>query len=251
MYNPYSLKNKVILITGASSGIGKATAIECSKLGAEVIITGRNESRLLDTYNQLEGSGHSIIVADLSCDEGINAITNAIGEKKIDGLVNNAGITRPFPINYITREKMDEIFPINLESPILLFSKLIKHKNLAKGSSTVFTSSINGVCGGGKAESLYCASKAALSGFVKSAALELAPKDIRVNCICPGMTETQILSDETITKEQLVEDAKRYPLKRYAKPVEIAWAIIYLLSEASSFVTGSDLVIDGGVTIIN
>lgn len=250
MYNPYSLKDKKILITGASSGIGKATAIECSKLGAEVIITGRNENRLLDTYNHLDGCGHSIIVADLSCDEGINAVTSAI-EKKIDGFVNNAGISRPFPVNYVTREKMNEIFPINLESPILLFTKLIKQKKLAKGSSTVFTSSINGVCGGGKAASLYCASKAALSGFVKSAALELAPKGIRINCICPGMTETQLLSNETITKEQLEEDAKHYPLQRYAKPIEIAWAIIYLLSEASSFVTGSDLIIDGGVTIIN
>ncbi len=147
-YNPYSLKNKTILITGASSGIGKATAVECSKLGAKCIITGRNEERLNQSYSELEGSGHIQIIADLSNDGGINKILNAVKDTKVDGLVANAGISRPLPVNFVTREKINEIFPINLESPILLFSALLKSRVLGKGSSTVFTSSINGILGG-------------------------------------------------------------------------------------------------------
>lgn len=246
-YNPFSLENKTILITGASSGIGKATAIECSKLGAKCIITARNEERLSQTFTKLEGEGHTKLIADLSSDDNIEKIVENCPQ--IDGLVNNAGISRPLPVNFVTREKIDQIFPTNLEGPILLFSRLLKTKKLGKGSSSVFTSSINGVWGGGKAECLYSASKAALSGFVKSAALDLAPKGIRVNCVCPGMVETGILSDGAITPEQLAENAKGYPVGRHGKPEEVAWAIIYLLSDAAGFVTGSNLVIDGGISI--
>lgn len=248
MYNPYSLENKTILITGASSGIGRATAIESSRLGAKVIITARNGDRLSETFSLLEGNGHKRFIADLSTDNGINKILEAVEGTKLDGFVANAGISNPIPVNFVTREKMFEIFPINLESPILLFTALLKSKILGKGSSTVFTSSINGVWGGEKAESLYSASKGALSGFVKSACLDLAPKQIRVNCVCPGMTETGILANGSITAEQLEENAKGYPLKRHGKPEEVAWAIIYLLSDASCFVTGTNLVIDGGIT---
>lgn len=248
-YNPYSIENKTILITGASSGIGKATAIECSRMGAKVIITARNDERLSQTFFELEGNGHIKIIADLSSDESIESLIEACPQ--IDGLVNNAGISRHLPVNFVTREKMNQIFPTNLEAPILLFSRLLKLKKLSKGSSTVFTSSINGVCGGTKADCLYSASKGALSGFVKSAALDLAPKGIRVNCVCPGMVETEIFSDGTITPEQLAENAKCYPIGRHGKPEEVAWAIIYLLSNASNFVTGTNLVIDGGISIIN
>jgi NAD(P)-dependent dehydrogenase (short-subunit alcohol dehydrogenase family) len=247
-YNPYTLENKTILITGASSGIGRATAIEASKLGANVIITGRNEERLFKTFNMLEGNCNSKIVADLSNDEGINKILAFVSGKKLNGLVANAGISRPLPVNFVTREKINEIFPTNLESQILLFTSLLKNKILENGSSSVFTSSINGVMGGEKAECLYCATKGALSGFVKSACLDLAPKGIRVNCVCPGMIKTEILANGTITLDQLEENAKSYPLKRHGKPEEVAWAIIYLLSDASSFITGTNLVIDGGIS---
>ena len=241
-YNPYTLENKTILVTGASSGIGKATAVECSRLGAKLVITGRNEARLEETFRQLEGSGHTKIIADLSSDEGIAALVEGCPE--LNGFVNNAGISRPLPVQFVTREKMNELFPVNLEAPILLFTSLLKKKKLPKGSSVVFTSSINGVTGGGLSESLYSASKGALSGFVKSAALDLAPKGIRVNCICPGMIETELFSGSPITKEQLAENAKNYPLKRHGKPEEVAWAIIFLLGDASSFVTGSNGISD-------
>lgn len=246
-YNPFSLSGKTILITGASSGIGRATAIECSKLGATCIITGRNEERLSETFKALEGEGHSMLTADLSRKDELNSLISNL--PCINGLVNNAGISKPLPVNFVTVEKLDEIFSINLSAPILLFTALLKSKKIAKGASVVFISSINGVLGGEKAECLYSTSKAGLSGFVKVAALELAPKQIRVNCVCPGMIETGILSSGTITAEQLAENTKGYPLGRHGKPEEVAWGIIYLLSNASSFVTGSNLVIDGGITV--
>ena len=245
--NPFSLEGKTILITGASSGIGRATAIECAKMGARCIITARNEERLGETFKSLSGNAHAMFTADLSSDEGISAVLDAVGEK-LDGAVLNAGISRPLPVQFVNRKKMTEIFPTNLESPILLFSALVKRKILDRGSAAVFTSSINGVMGGGTAESLYAASKAGLSGFVKSACLDVAPKGIRVNCVCPGMIETAILADSAITAEQLAENARGYPMRRHGRAQEVAWAIIYLLSDAASFVTGANLVIDGGIS---
>ena len=246
-YNPFSLEGKTILITGASSGIGKATAIECSKLGARCIITGRNEKRLSETYSLLEGEGHLQIVSDLSDFSQIQKLVDQI--PVVNGLVNNAGISKHLPVNFVTEEKIDEIFPINLTAPILLFSKLLKSKKMARPSSAVFTSSINGLLVGEKSACLYSTTKAGISGFVKVCAHELASKGIRVNCVCPGMIETSILSEGTITKEQLAENAKGYPLGRHGKPEEVAWGIIYLLSDASSFVTGTNLVIDGGISV--
>jgi NAD(P)-dependent dehydrogenase (short-subunit alcohol dehydrogenase family) len=245
-YNPFSLENKTILVTGASGGIGRSACVECSRLGARIILCARNEIRLNETLVLMEKNDHKIISADLRDDSGIQKVLD--GTEKIDGAVFNAGISRPLPVNFITRKKMQEIFPLNLESPILLFSALLKQKKMIRGSSAVFTASINGTAGGEKAESLYSATKGGLSGFVKSCSLDLAPKGIRVNCVCPGMTRTQILSDGTITAEQLELNAKNYPMGRHGSPEEIAWGIIYLLSDASSFVTGTNLTIDGGIS---
>lgn len=246
-YNPFSLINKTVLVTGASSGIGRATAIECSKMGAKVIITARNEGKLKETLSLLEGDGHQMIIADLSKADEIDNLVAQLPE--INGLVNNAGKTITLPCNFITEEKLADIVSVNMTAPILLFSKLLKKKKLIKGSSVVFTSSINGIKTGSVGSSMYCATKGALSGFVKTAAIEYATKQIRVNCVCPGMINTNILEFGVVTEEQLVEDAKKYPLGRYGKPEEVAYAIIYLLSDASSFVTGTNLVIDGGFTI--
>ena len=246
-YNPYSLENKTILITGASSGIGKATAIESSKLGAKVVITGRNEERLNETYINLDGDGHIKIIADVSTDEGLDTIINNC--PFVDGFVNNAGIIKTIPIQFITREKIDELMSVNLDSMILLFAKLLKKKKLPKGSSVVFTSSIGGTKVGTIGNSLYDSSKAAISGFIKTSAIELAPKNIRVNCVCPGMINTNLFNEGAVTEQQFQEDSKKYPLGRYGNPEEVAWAIIYLLSNASSFITGSELVIDGGFSI--
>lgn len=247
IYNPFSLQNKTILVTGASSGIGRATAIECSKMGAKVIITARNEGKLKETLSLLEGDGHQMIIADLSKADEIDNLVAQLPE--INGLVNNAGKTITVPSNFITNDKLEDIVSVNMTAPILLFSKLLKKKKLQKASSVVFTSSINGTETGSAGSSMYCATKGALSGFVKSAAIECATKQIRVNCVCPGMINTNILETGVISEEQLIEDTKKYPLGRYGEPEEVAYAIIYLLSDASSFVTGTNLVIDGGFTI--
>ena len=247
IYNPFSLQNKTILVTGASSGIGRATAIECSKMGAKVIITARNEGKLKETLSLLEGDGHQMIIADLSKADEIDNLVAQLPE--INGLVNNAGKTITLPCKFITEEKLDDIVSVNMTAPILLFSKLLKKKKLVNGSSVVFTSSINGTFIANIGSGMYGATKGALSAFVKIAALENASKNIRVNAVCPGMINTNLLDSGVINEEQLAEDMKRYPLGRYGKPEEVAWAMIYLLSDASSFVTGSNLVIDGGYTI--
>ena len=247
MYNPYSLENKTILITGASSGIGKAIAIECSKMGAKVVLSGRNETRLNETKNLLEGDGHLMCISDLSTDEGINAVVEQCPQ--IDGLVNNAGITITMPVQFVNREKLDEILQVNTYAPILLFQRLLKAKKVKKGSSTVFTASISGLCCAVMGNSLYSTTKAAICGFVKNAALELAPKNIRVNAVCPGMIDTHILDAGRVSSEDLEREKEKYPMKRFGRPEEVAGAIIYLLSEASSFTTGTSIVIDGGFTL--
>lgn len=248
MYNPFTLENKTILVTGASSGIGKATAIECSKLGAKVVVTGRNEERLNQTLAELEGEGHKVIVADLATDEGVNTLFEQC--PKIDGLVNNAGATVTVPVQFISREKLEGLMQVNTVAPILLFQRMMKAKRLGKGSSVVFTASISGLCCAGLGNSLYSTSKAAIVGFVKNAALELAGKNIRVNAVCPGMIDTHILDAGVVGADDLERERQKYPMKRFGKPEEVAWSIIYLLSDASSFTTGSTLVMDGGFTLL-
>ena len=247
MNNPFSLEGKTILVTGASSGIGRATAIACSQMGAVVVVTGRNEPRLQDTLDALEGSGHQMIVADIANDDQIDYLVDQI--PAINGLVNNAGITETCPTQFIKRDKLNRVMEVNTIAPILLTQRILKKKKLGKGGSIVFTCSISGtcVCVGGNV--LYSASKGAIHGFMKNAALDLAHKGIRVNDVCPGMIDTHILDAGTISEEQLDIEAQRYPMKRFGKPEEVAYGIIYLLSDASSFVTGSSIVIDGGFTL--
>ena len=247
MYNPYSLEGKTILVTGASSGIGKAAAIEMSKMGAKVIITARNEERLTQTLSELEGKGHQMVLCDLSNESAIDKMVGELPE--IQGLVNNAGYTKLLPVQFISLSDINSILQVNTVAPMILLQKLIKKKKLKKGSSIVFTSSMAGLGSSSVGNSMYTASKGAISAFIRCVALELAPKNIRVNAVCPAMVDTGILDSGTVTKEQLEEDMKNYPLGRYGNPNDIAWAMIYLLSDASSWVTGDNLVIDGGVTL--
>lgn len=247
MYNPYSLEGKTILVTGASSGIGQATAIECSKMGAHVIVTGRNEERLKDTLDSLDGNGHSMIVADLTVSDDLQKVVSSAGH--IDGLVLSAGKPQTRPIPFCTRDEFNSVFEINFFSTVELMRLLLKKKNITKGGSVVFVSSIGGTKSYGVGNGVYAASKSALDAIMKTTAKEMGPKNIRVNSVNPGMVNTKLIHGGTISEEQLHADQKSYPLQRYGEPQEIALGIVYLLSDASSWVTGHRLVIDGGKTI--
>ena len=244
MNNPFSLKNKVILVTGAASGIGRATAIECSRMGAKLIITARSEERLKETLALLEREGHQYIVANLSIEEDIDKLVSLM--PAVNGVVNNAGFNIVKLIPFIKTEDMNKILKLNLEAPILLTNKIVKKKKIAKGSSIVFVSSIGkSIIAPGC--SIYSATKGGLSAFMKNAAVDLAGKKIRCNAVLPGMVETPlILNKETLTEEQLDNDRNLYPLKRYGNPQEIAYSIVFLLSNASAWMTGSEIIIDGG-----
>ena len=247
MYNPFSLEGKTILVTGASSGIGKAAAIECSKMGAKVIITARNEERLSQARSSMAGEGHQMVLCDLNNEEAIDKMVANLPE--IQGLISNAGFTKILPIQFISTEDINSILRVNTVAPMILLQKLLKKKKLKKGASVVFTSSMAGLGFSTVGNSMYTASKGAISAFIRCIALELAPKNIRVNAVCPAMVDTGILESGTVTKEQLELDMKNYPLGRYGNPNDIAWAMIYLLSDASSWITGDNLVIDGGVSL--
>ena len=248
MFNPFSLEGKVILITGASSGIGKEIAIECSKMGSQLIVTARNSERLNDTFNLLQGGTHQQFIADLATDSGIDSLAGVL--PSLDGIVHVAGIVKPKPFPFLNRSELDEIMNINFYGPTLLTNVLIRKKLIKKQASIVFISSISGVTCSSSGGSAYSASKGAINGIIKGMALDLAAKQIRVNSILPGMIDTGIYNGSAISEQDLIEDRKRYPLGRYGKPTDVAYAAIYLLSGASSWVTGSNLLIDGGYTLL-
>jgi NAD(P)-dependent dehydrogenase (short-subunit alcohol dehydrogenase family) len=251
MYNPFSLKGKKIFVTGASSGIGRAIAVECSKMDAELIITARNEERLNETFTLMkqDGLNHKIILGDLSKDDGIEKIVDFI-PGKLDGIVQCAGFILSKPFKNLSKDNIKDIMKVNFEAPVFLTQQLLKQKKIEKAGSIVFISSISGVFISLIANGAYSASKGAINGIVKNLAIELAPQLIRVNSVNPGMIDTNILEAGVITQEQLQEDIKKYPLKRYGKPEEVAYGVIYLLSDASKWITGSNLVIDGGYTLL-
>lgn len=247
-YNPFSLDGKTILITGAAGGIGRATAIECAKLGASLILTDINEDGLKATLEQLENQElHRYVVANLTVDEEIDKLVGEIG--KLDGFVSNAGVTKPMLVKFINREDLDRIMSINAMAPMFLTQRLLKKKKLAKGSSIVFTVSIGGVYTTAIANAMYGSSKGALQVFMKNVALESAINGIRCNSVNPGMINTGLLKPGTYSEEDRKRDMQTYPMKRYGEPREVALGIVYLLSDASSFVTGHSLIIDGGKTL--
>lgn len=250
-YNPFSLEGKTILITGASSGIGKTTAIECSKMGAMVIVTGRDQARLQETFSLLhKNDNNKIIVADLANEDDIELLITEL--PMLDGVVFNAGMSvGSKPVLFYKKNDIEKMMLTNTISNSILLKLLVKKKKISNPSSIVFTSSIEGNYVTSIGNGIYGMTKAALSAYSKSAALELAPKGIRCNTVLPGMVKTPLTAPTgAITQEQLDADAAKYPLRRYGEPQDIAYAIIYLLSDASSWVTGSELKIDGGITLV-
>ena len=249
MNNSFSLKNKNILITGASSGIGRQCAITFSQLGANVILIARNKGRLKETYNKLDKGNHLIISQDITeynkLEEVVNTAVDKIG--KISGFVHSAGIEMTLPLRNMQPSYYEKMFSVNVIAGFELAKIISKKKYLYKnGASFVFISSVMGILGQlGKIG--YCSSKGSLISGVKAMALELASKKIRVNCILPGVVETE-MSNEMFQK--LSEESKKnivdmHPLG-LGKPEDIAYACAYLLSDSARWVTGANLIIDGG-----
>jgi len=247
MNNPFSLSGKRILVTGASSGIGRTTAIECSRMGACLVLTGRNEERLQETLESLTGINHQILPADLTDADSTANLVERVGQ--LEGVVLCAGQGSVIPMKLATRQRIAPAFDVNYFAPVELVRLLLKKKCLKDGASLVFVASIGGINAFTIGNGVYGASKAALNSTMKFFALELAPKKIRCNSVCPGMVNTGMITGGAVSEEQHKADMVTYPLKRYGEPEDIAYGIIYLLSDASSWVTGHSLVIDGGVTI--
>lgn len=253
MFNPFSIEGKTILVTGATSGIGRATAVLCAKMGARVIAIGRSHERLVSLQAELENEGvreleNLYISADLTDAGEVKALIEQCPE--IDGIANCAGIANMNPFQFVSKEEMQRVMDVNCFGPVMLVNHLLKAKKLKKGSSVVFVSSVDGPKIVHAGNSVYSASKSALVGLARNMAIDLASKKIRVNCVLPGTTDTPMIRTENVTEEMLAETAKAFPLKRFAQPEEIANAIIFLLSDAASFVTGTELTVDGGYSII-
>ena len=247
MQDIFSLTGKIILVTGASSGIGRAVAQQCAAAGATCILTARNQDRLQQTLVSLEGEGHQVLVSDLSSAEGVQKVVESL--PKVNGVVCCAGVVETKMLKFTEEDDLLHLFNTNAFSAIRLVREMVQQKRFQKESSIVMISSISGVRCGYLGGSLYGATKGALEGFTKATALELAPQKIRVNTITPGMIETPLLDGKDIDAEQIEADKLRYPVKRYGKAEEVGYTAVYMLSDATKWMTGTSLLIDGGYTL--
>ena len=245
-YNPYSLAGKTILVTGASSGIGKATAVLCAQMGATVILTARDRERLQKVKDMLPGEKHSCIVCDFSHYDDVESLAEAL--PILDGVVNSAGINDKYLLKMIDADKIDRVFKTNCFSPMMLMKFLVKKKKIVKGGSIVFLSSISSTYAT-ISNTLYAASKGAINSMTRVMALELSSQKIRFNSIQPVMVNTEMIKAYGLSVEELNANAKTYPLGRFGEPEDIANSVIFLLSDASSWITGISLVVDGGITL--
>lgn len=247
MDNPFSLSGKTVLITGAASGIGRATAKECARMGASLVLMDLNEAGLESIKEEIGNENILAFAVDLTDYDFLCSTVARL--PKLDGVFSNAGIVKSLLAKFSGKEDMEKIFEVNTFSHINLIQQLLALKKLNRGASIVFTSSMSGVYAGLAGGSLYGATKAALAGYTKALALELAPRGIRVNTIHPGMIETALTNGTALSQDVLDEDAKNYPLGRYGKPEEVAYSVVYLLSDATVWMTGSQLLLDGGYSV--
>jgi len=242
--NPFDLHGKSCLVTGASSGIGRAAAKLISECGGKIVATGRDEIRLNRTLDELSGSGHSALPADLLDPDAVSELSDQC--PPLNGVVHCAGIVNLAPIRYTTDRVMRELAASNVDAPVALTRELLKRKKFLAPGSIVFLSSVSGIHGT-TGHVAYAASKSALLGLSRAMASELAPKQIRSNCLIPGMVRTPMI-EGGFGEGGLEEDAKRYPFG-YGEPEDVANAIVFFLSDASSWITGQTLVLDGGVLL--
>lgn len=242
-YSPFSLQGKIILITGASSGIGRGIASACSKMGATIVLTGRNQTRLEETRKELWGVNHRIISADLTKESEILKLACEV--PVLNGVVYCAGIGQRKPCKMIESGDVDEVMNINFKSAVLLQTGLLQKKKISKAASIVFIAS-RAAFSPSIGNAIYSASKGAVISYAKCLALELAPGQIRVNCICPAMVWTELIFKGGLTKEDMESAQLQYPLKRYGQPEDVAHLAVYLLSDASAWMTGSCIDLTGG-----
>lgn len=251
-YNPFSLNGKVVLVTGASSGIGRQCAIDCSRMGARVVLIARNEARLNETLSLMEGDGHLVLPLDLSSSDGLKEkVKEVVGRVgKINGVVNCAGMSSVTPLKLVTDELLDQFFRTNVYSAINLSKEVTRAGNCDKegGCSIIFFASIMGLCGD-KCKTLYSATKGALIAAARSMACELAKNKIRVNVVSPGAIETPINAKlPHMADPELRKELEEKHLLGLGECSDISNACIYLLSDAAKWVTGQNFVIDGGYT---
>ena len=246
MNNPFSLSGRTVLVTGATAGLGRNTAIYASRMGARVVISGRHEARLAATLARLDGEGHRAIPADLADQGARDALVAEL--PALDGVVHCAGLTLLHPFKFIDEARYRTIYAINVEAPLFLTQRLYKARKLNAGGSIVFISSMAPRVGT-KGHSIYAGSKSALYGISRVLAHELAPAKVRVNTLSPAMVNTEVTVgfEAQLSPELLAADEARYPLG-YGEPEDVANAAIFFLSPASKWITGVDLVMDGGLT---
>ena len=242
-FNPFSLASKTILVTGASSGIGRGIAIACSKMGATLVLNGRNEMRLTETLNLLEGEGHAALMADLSVPSSVSGLVGAC--PKLDGIVHCAGVGQRVLCKQLDEALVDDVMNANFKCSVLLQTELLKAKKVNKGASIVFVASMASDSPS-VGNAIYSASKGAIISYARCLMLELAPRQIRVNCISPAMVWTDLIAKGGLTTDELKEDEMKYPLKRYGTPEDVAYLAVYMLSDAAAWMTGSNVKITGG-----
>jgi 3-oxoacyl-[acyl-carrier-protein] reductase len=242
-FNPFSLKKKSILVTGASSGIGKEIAVACSKMGANVFITARREKLLRETLSLMKGEQKNMFPVDLTSEEEIFQLSTLL--PKLDGVVHCAGIGYSKLCRQVQSLDIEKVFSVNFNAPVLLQAQLLKQKKMNKSSSIVFIVS-NATSTANIGNSIYCASKGALLAYANCLKLEVAPRLIRVNCISPGMVRTSLITHEGLDEDNFKEDESHYLFKRYGNPEDISGLALYLLSDASSWMTGQNIEISGG-----
>jgi NAD(P)-dependent dehydrogenase (short-subunit alcohol dehydrogenase family) len=250
IFNPFSLLGKNIIITGASSGIGRQCAITCSMMGANVTLFGRDQSRLEETLKQMEEPvRHLSCAIDLTEYDKIEEATREIVKKtgRINGLINCAGISSTLPLNAISPQKMEQFFQTNVICAINLTRQVVKSPNFSEsGGSIIFIASVMGVVGE-NGKTLYSMTKGALVSAVKSISVELAPRKIRVNAVSPGVVETPMSENAIYSRneESLNKIRAMHPLG-LGQPADVANACVVLLSDASRWITGTNMIVDGG-----
>ena len=250
MINPMSLSGRTILITGASSGIGRATSILLSQLGGRLILAGRNKERLDQTARQLEGTDHSIETFDLTGVDEISHWLKAITSREgaLHGLVHSAGVQLTRPLRFLNDASVQEVMSINFGAALALAKGLRQKGAYSDGASIVFLSSVMGLVGQ-PGVAAYAASKGAIVALTKSLAMELARDGIRVNCVAPAHVKTEMAEalQESLSQEQVAAIEAMHPLG-IGTPLDVAHAIAFLLADTGRWITGTTLVVDGGYT---